>query len=86
MPPHELNALPPRPAAWLSLKPLPAYIIPGMDKNNATEAFIQRWQGVTASELSTAQSFVMDFCDLLGVEKPHPTSSWEQQTFATALR
>ena len=44
-----------------------------MDKNNTTEAFIQRWQGVTASELATAQSFVIDFCDLLGVEKPHPT-------------
>lgn len=44
-----------------------------MDKNNAIEAFIKRWQGVTASELATAQSFVMDFCELLGVAKPHPT-------------
>ena len=44
-----------------------------MNKNKITEAFIKRWQGVTASELSTAQSFVMDFCELLGVEKPHPT-------------
>lgn len=44
-----------------------------MDKNNAIEAFIKRWQGVTASELATAQSFVMDFCELLGVAKPHAT-------------
>jgi hypothetical protein len=44
-----------------------------MDKNNSIEAFIRRWQGVTASELATAQSFVMDFCELLGVSKPHPT-------------
>ena len=44
-----------------------------MDKNKAIEAFITRWQGVTASELATAQSFVMDFCELLGVAKPHPT-------------
>ncbi len=38
-----------------------------------TAAFIARWQGVTASELSTAQSFVIDLCALLGVDKPHPT-------------
>jgi hypothetical protein len=36
-------------------------------------AFIERWRGVKASELATAQSFVMDLCDLLGVPKPHPT-------------
>ena len=36
-------------------------------------AFIQRWSGTTASELATAQSFVMDLCQLLGVERPHPT-------------
>ncbi len=36
-------------------------------------AFITRWRGVTASELSTAQSFVIQLCDLLGVEPPHPT-------------
>lgn len=35
--------------------------------------FIQKWSGITASELSTAQSFVMELCDLLGLEKPHPT-------------
>ncbi|ART48473.1 class I SAM-dependent DNA methyltransferase [Acidovorax carolinensis] len=39
----------------------------------ATQAFIQRWQHNTASELATAQSFVMDLCALLGVDKPHPT-------------
>lgn len=41
--------------------------------NAAASAFIQRWQGVTASELSTAQSFVTQLCELLGVEAPHPT-------------
>ena len=39
----------------------------------AANAFIQRWQHNTASELATAQSFVMDLCELLGVERPHPT-------------
>lgn len=43
------------------------------DKHNAAaSAFIQRWQGVTASELSTAQSFVRELCELLGVQVPHP--------------
>lgn len=36
--------------------------------------FIRRWKGVTASELSTAQSFVTDLCTLLRVDRPHPTA------------
>lgn len=43
-----------------------------MSKLNADE-FIQRWKEVTASELATAQSFVIDLCELLEVPKPHPT-------------
>ena len=39
----------------------------------AAEAFIARWQGVTASELSTSQSFLIDLCELLDVPRPHPT-------------
>ena len=39
----------------------------------AADAFIARWQGVTASELSTSQSFLIDLCRLLEVEVPHPT-------------
>lgn len=41
--------------------------------DSAAQAFIQRWHGVTASELSTSQSFVIQLCELLGVELPHPT-------------
>ena len=41
--------------------------------NTAALAFISRWRGITASELATAQSFVIDLCALLGVDKPHPT-------------
>jgi hypothetical protein len=40
---------------------------------NRPDRFIERWRGVTASELSTAQTFLMDLCDLLDVERPHPT-------------
>jgi len=39
----------------------------------AAAAFIARWQGVQASELATAQSFVIELCELLDVDKPHPT-------------
>jgi SAM-dependent methyltransferase len=38
------------------------------------ESFIARWQGVTASELASAQSFVIDLCRLLGHPAPHPTA------------
>jgi len=44
-----------------------------IEDNTKAHAFITRWQGVTASELATAQSFVIDLCALLGVNKPHPT-------------
>ena len=40
---------------------------------SAANAFIARWQGVTASELSSAQSFVRELCELLDVDAPHPT-------------
>ena len=39
----------------------------------AAQDFIARWSGTTASELATAQSFVIDLCALLGIAKPHPT-------------
>lgn len=44
---------------------------------DAADAFIAKWSGVTASELSTAQSFALDLCRLLGVASPHPDA--EQQ-------
>lgn len=43
------------------------------DANVHAQAFVERWQDTTASELSTAQSFVRELCELLGVEVPHPT-------------
>ena len=42
-------------------------------KHCSPEAFIARWQGVTASELATSQSFIIDLCELLDVPRPHPT-------------
>lgn len=43
-----------------------------MNKISA-EDFIERWSGVSASELASAQSFVIDLCALLEVPRPHPT-------------
>ena len=45
-----------------------------MGKLDSVNTFIARWSGVTASELSNAQSFVRELCDLLQVDAPHPTS------------
>lgn len=51
--------------------PNPRLIIPRMTKTTAeVSAFIARWQGVTASELATAQSFVIELCELLEVPRP----------------
>ena len=44
-----------------------------MPVENPVDAFLESWRGVTASELATAQSFLMGLCDLLGVARPHPT-------------
>ena len=49
----------------------------GTISRDAGEDFVAKWRGVRASELSTAQSFVLDLCYLLGVEVPHPDA--EQQ-------
>ncbi len=37
------------------------------------ERFIGKWKGSAASELSTSQSFLIDVCELLGVDRPHAT-------------
>lgn len=34
--------------------------------------FIAKWRGASASELATAQSFVIDLCEMLGVPRPDP--------------
>lgn len=43
------------------------------DTAAAASDFIAKWQGVTASELSTSQSFLTGLCQLLDVPVPHPT-------------
>lgn len=45
----------------------------GSQDQAAADAFITRWQGVAASELSTSQSFLIDLSRLLEVDVPHPT-------------
>lgn len=39
----------------------------------AADAFVARWQGVSASELATSQSFIISLCELLEVARPHAT-------------
>lgn len=49
----------------------------------AAQRFIERWRGVPqlpgATELATAQSFVRELCDLLGLPQPHPTPEQDYQ-------
>ena len=61
--------------AIISLMLTSATVLTLEQANQQAAAFIQRWQGNTASELSTAQSFVRELCDLLGVANPHPTAA-----------
>ena len=41
---------------------------------DAANTFIEKWKGVSASELSTSQSFLIELCELLGVPRPHATA------------
>jgi hypothetical protein len=49
-----------------------AIAVPDLASGSADE-FITKWRGVTASELSTSQSFLHDLCRLLRVPEPHAT-------------
>jgi hypothetical protein len=44
------------------------------EPDDKAEAFIAKWTGNAASEFSTSQSFLLDLCELLCVDKPHPTA------------
>ena len=37
----------------------------------SAEAFIKTWKGAQGGERAQAQSFLNEFCDLLGVTRPH---------------
>jgi hypothetical protein len=37
------------------------------------DSVICKWQGAKASGRSTSQSFLLDLCELLGVDKLHPS-------------
>lgn len=58
---------------WIHLRPMSA------EEHQKSQAFIERWQGVQASELATSQSFVIELCELLGVPRPHPTLEQDYQ-------
>jgi hypothetical protein len=38
------------------------------------DAFVRRWQAVAGSEISNSQTFIIELCDLLGVERPYTTA------------
>ena len=49
--------------------------------DHAAERFIVKSNGIGVSELSTAQSFLIDLCHLLCVETPHPTPEQSYMLF-----
>jgi hypothetical protein len=51
----------------------------------ATAAFISRWQTIAASELATAQSFVIELCALLGVDPPRHDADYQFERPITFL-
>ncbi len=57
---------------------MPSFALPAVPSviapEPAVEAFIHKWQAAPGSELSNSQSFIMDLCALLGVERPHATA------------
>ena len=49
---------------------IPSMHQPSTPGTTAAHAFIAKWSGITASELATAQSFVIELCALLDVAPP----------------
>jgi hypothetical protein len=43
--------------------------------DTAAAAFIARWRSASGSELANAQLFVIELCELLGVERPPPAQA-----------
>ncbi|MCA8999219.1 MAG: hypothetical protein KDA80_19650 [Planctomycetaceae bacterium] len=43
------------------------------------QEFISRWQGSGGAELANSQTFLNEFCDLIGVPHPDPTQADESQ-------
>lgn len=46
---------------------------PDLPAPEAIDAFIQRWKDSGGGELSNTQSFLNEFCDLIGVSRPEPS-------------
>ena len=46
---------------------------------DAINAFINRWQDADGKEIANTQSFLAEFCDLLGTERPRPASRNPQE-------
>src|SRR2546423_13861926 len=36
--------------------------------------FVQKWTASSSAERANAQPFLTDLCEVLGIEKPHPTT------------
>ena len=47
--------------------------MPAMGETRTVEGFIARWYGIGANENATAQTFVIELCEVLDLPRPYPT-------------
>ncbi|HYU11741.1 MAG TPA: type IIL restriction-modification enzyme MmeI, partial [Stellaceae bacterium] len=47
--------------------------------SNETDSFIERWQRSAASERANYQLFLIELCDVLGLERPQPATGEPDQ-------
>ena len=53
------------------------------EAEEAVDAFIEKWKASGGAEISNFQPFLRELCELLGVEKPDPTSEIEAENTYT---
>jgi hypothetical protein len=56
---------------------------------SAVDAFIEKWAASGGMESANAQGFLIDFCDLLGLDRPQPGMAERAKndyTFERAVR
>ncbi len=56
-----------------------------MNREDALSALADRWRDVPAKELANAQSYVIELCEALGVERPRPSGSGYEFEFAVRI-
>ncbi len=54
---------------------LPAGIFPPMREHSALKGLAEKWAGAKAAERANAQSYLIELCEALGLERPRPAGT-----------